>query len=259
MPGRQRRGRTDYRSGWRGHEAASAYEEDLRREESEAGWLGETERRLLADVVDRRFDGREIRYLDFACGTGRIIAFLEERVSSATGIDASPEMLELARAKLTKAELICGDVTVNSSVLPGRYDLVTAFRFFLNAGETLRSEVLRVLHGALADDGILVFNLHSNTWSLRSLSVLFRRHVLGQAWWNQRSFLQVRRELRDHGFQVIELHGYNFLTGKGYRLVPTAAIPAIERSLARVRPFRYLGVHLLFVCRKAPLRSSARR
>jgi hypothetical protein len=88
---------------------------------------------------------------------------------------------------------------------------------------------------------------------------LFRRHVLGQAWWNQRSFLQVRRELRDHGFEVIELHGYNFLTGKGYRLVPTAAIPLIERSLARVRPLRYLGVHLLFVCRKAPPRSSARR
>ncbi len=49
---------------------------------------------------------------------------------------------------------------------------------------------------------------------------------------------------------MIELHGYNFLTGKGYRLVPTAAIPSIERSLGRVRPLRYLGVHLLFVCRK---------
>jgi len=69
----------------------------------------------------------------------------------------------------------------------------------------------------------------------------------------------VRRELRDHGFQVIELHGYNFLTGKGYGLVPTAAIPAIERSLGRVRPLRYLGVHLLFVCRKAPPAPSARR
>lgn len=252
MPSRRGRERTDYRVGWRSHEAALAYEEDLHREESETGWLNEIERQVLTEVVDRQLGGREIRYLDFACGTGRIIAFLEERVGSATGIDASPQMLELARTRLTKAEVICGDVTVDPAVLPGRYDLITAFRFFLNAGETLRSEVLKVLHQVLADDGILVFNLHSNAWSLRALSVLFRKHVLRQAWWNQRSFRQVRRELRAHGFRVVELHGYNFLTGKVSRLLPAAAIPRIERSLARVRPLRYLGVHLLFVCRKAP-------
>jgi len=259
MPGRPGRERSDYRVGWRGHEAARAYEEDLHREESETGWLYEIERRLLTEVVDRWLGGREIRYLDFACGTGRIIAFLEQRVDSATGIDASPEMLELARPRLTNAKLICGDVTVDPAVLPGRYDLITAFRFFLNAGETLRSEVLKVLHRVLADDGILVFNVHSNAWSLRALSVLFRRHVLRQRWWNQRSYRQVRRELRAHGFRVVELHGYNFLTGKGSRLVPAAAIPRIERSLARVRPLRYLGVNLLFVCRKAAPSSAGGR
>jgi SAM-dependent methyltransferase len=259
MPGRQRQQRTDYRVGWRSHEAARAYEEDLHREQAETGWLYETELRLLTEVVDRWLGGREIRYLDFACGTGRIIALLEQRVGTATGIDAAPEMLELARTRLTRATLICGDVTVDPAVLPGRYDLITAFRFFLNAGEPLRSGVLEVLHRVLADDGILVFNVHSNAWSLRALSVLFRRHVLRQGWWNQRSPRQVRRELRAHGFRVVELHGYNFLTGKGSRLLPAAAVPRLERSLARVRPLRYLGVNLLFVCRKAAPSSAGRR
>jgi hypothetical protein len=33
----------------------------------------------------------------------------------------------------------------------------------------------------LADDGILVLNVHSNAWSLRAFGVWFRRLVLGQA------------------------------------------------------------------------------
>jgi hypothetical protein len=42
-------------------------------------------------------------------------------------------------------------------------------------------------------------------------------------------------------------------------LLPAAAVPRIERSLARLRPLRYLGVHLLFVCRKAPPSSAGRQ
>jgi hypothetical protein len=70
MPGKQGRERPDYRVGWRSHEAALAYEEDLHREASETGWLNEIERQVLTEVVDRQLGGREIRYLDFACGTG---------------------------------------------------------------------------------------------------------------------------------------------------------------------------------------------
>ena len=249
MPRDQRR--AEYGEGWRSPDAARAYEADLRREGWYGGWLEQRERELLFDVVDRRLGGREIRYLDFACGTGRILAALQNRVASATGIDTSAEMLELARRKAPSVELICGDAVVDPSVLGGSYDLVTAFRFFLNAGESLRRDVLAVLHDALAEDGILVFNIHSNAWSLRALSVLVRRLAFRQHWWNQLSYRAIREELGACGFEVVELQGYNYLTVKGYRLLPAAVVPWLERSLSRPRPLRYLAVDLLLVCSRA--------
>jgi predicted TPR repeat methyltransferase len=172
-------------------------------------------------------------------------------VASATGIDTSAEMLELARSKAPSAVLICGDAVADPSILDGSYDLLTAFRFFLNAGESLRRDVLAVLHDALAEDGILVFNIHSNAWSLRALSVLVRKLVLRQHWWNQLSYRAIRKELGAYGFEVVGLHGYNYLTVKGYQLLPAAVVPWLERSLSRPRLLRYLAVDLLLVCSRA--------
>jgi SAM-dependent methyltransferase len=241
----------DYRAGWLEPDAAGAYEDDLRREGSYGSWLAERERTLLLDAVDRWLGGKEIRYLDFACGTGRILVLLEHRVRSATGIDNSPPMLELAAQRVPRATFICGDVSVDPGCLSGPYELITAFRFFLNAGEGLRRAVLRALHEALTDDGILIFNVHANAWSIHALSVLFRRHVLRQRWRNQRSYRQVRSELQACGFEIVELYGYNFLTRKGYRLLPQAVAARLDRTLGRVRPLGYLAGELMFVCRKA--------
>jgi Predicted methyltransferase (contains TPR repeat) len=242
--------RGDYPAGWRTADAARSYELDLAREGLYGGWLEQRERELLIDVVDRWLGTRPIRHLDFACGTGRIAATLQAQVASTTGVDMSPEMLTVAKDRLPQAELVSGDIVADPSILHGRYDLITAFRFFLNAGKPLRNDVLGVLRGALADDGILLFNVHSNAWSLRAVSVLIRRLVLHQDWWNQLSYPTVRNELRDRGFEVVELHGYNYLTSKGYRLLPTAWVLGLERTLSRLQPLRYVAVDLLFVCRK---------
>jgi SAM-dependent methyltransferase len=243
---------TDYRAGWQSPEAAQAYERDLRQDGSYAGWTWELERGLLLDLVDRWFPGHKPRYLDFACGTGRIIGLLEDRVETAVGIDSSASMLELAQRRVSRSRLICGDVTTDPSVLTGRYDLITAFRFFMNAGDELRAGALAALHGALSDDGILVFNIQSNKWSLRMPSVLIRRHLLGQHWVGQLSPREVRRMLEPHGFEIVETLGCNFLTSKGYRLLPDVMSRRIERLLAAAKPLRPFAVDLLFVCRKAP-------
>jgi predicted TPR repeat methyltransferase len=244
------RPRSDYPAGWRTGDAARSYERDLAREGWYGGWLEQRERELLFDVVGRRLGTRPIRHLDFACGTGRIAATLQGRVASTTGVDISPEMLTVAKDRLPRAELVSGDIVADPSILHGRYDLITAFRFFLNAGESLRNDVLGELHDALADDGILLVNVHSNAWSLRALSVLIRRLFLRQVWWNQLSYRAVRKELGDRGFEVVELHGYNYLTSKGYRLFPTPWVLWLERMVSRLQPIRYLAVNLLFVCRK---------
>lgn len=243
----------DYRAGWQSAEAAEAYERDLRQEGSYGGWSWELERGLLLDLVDRWFPpGRKPRYLDFACGTGRIIGLLEDRVETAVGVDSSASMLEVAQRKLSRSRLICGDVTTDPSLLTGPYDLITAFRFFMNAGDELRAGVLAALRGVLSDDGILVFNIHSNKWSLRMPSVLIRRHLLGQHWVRQLSYRDVRRMLEPHGFGIVEIHGCNFLTSKGYRLFPDGISRRIERLFTAAKPLQYFAVDLIFVCRKAP-------
>ena len=48
-------------------------------------------------------------------------------------IDVSPDMLALAGARCPRARLIRGDVTTTPGLAPGPFDLITAFRFFLNA------------------------------------------------------------------------------------------------------------------------------
>ena len=245
-------GPSDYRAGWQTADAPQAYEDDLAREGwIGGGWLERREQELLFDVVDRRLAGRSVRHLDFACGTGRIAAALRDRAATTTGVDTSAEMLEVARRRVPDAEFVLGDITENASVVQGSFDLITAFRFALNAGPSLRGDAFAALHGALADDGVLVFNVHSNAWSVRAVSVGVRKHVLRQRWWNQLSYRVVRKELRTHGFEIAELHGYNYLSSKGYLPFRAEAALRVERSLSHVGPLRYVAVDQMYVCRRS--------
>src|SRR5438034_4844364 len=55
----------------------------------------------------------DARLLDAGCGTGGFLRFLLDReaIGSATGIDLSPEPIELARQRVPEAELAVGSVT----------------------------------------------------------------------------------------------------------------------------------------------------
>jgi ubiquinone/menaquinone biosynthesis C-methylase UbiE/DNA-binding transcriptional ArsR family regulator len=80
---------------------------------------------LMQAVAGRRID----TMLDLGTGTGRLLELFAPVYSSAIGIDASREMLAVARAKLeaagiTKAALRSGDVAA-PPVDRGRFDLVT--------------------------------------------------------------------------------------------------------------------------------------
>jgi SAM-dependent methyltransferase len=62
------------------------------------------------------------RALDAACGTGRHAAHLAERGHEVTGVDGSPEMLELARERLPDVRLLEGDLHA-LPVDDGEFDL----------------------------------------------------------------------------------------------------------------------------------------
>jgi len=81
------------------------------------------------------------RYLDFACGTGRILQVGAAWIPDATGIDVSEEMLNVARQKVPRARIIRADVLRESVLDVGTFDVVTLFRFLVRAG-LLREPIL---------------------------------------------------------------------------------------------------------------------
>jgi SAM-dependent methyltransferase len=121
-------------------------------------WL--REKAVLRQVLAEDFGTLPGAYLDFACGTGRVAAFLEERVGESFGLDISQPMLSEARAKLQRTTLVCGDITRHSQLLRRDFELITAFRFFANAQPTLRLQVARALRSLMTHTGLLVFNNH---------------------------------------------------------------------------------------------------
>ena len=128
-------------------------------------YLWECEQHALDDILKKHFPSQPIRYLDFACGTGRILQFMKERVDSCTGVDISESMLNACREKLPAEEIAQADITRNDILGERVFDLITAFRFFPNAQNSLRVEAIDVLTKHLAPDGLLVFNNHRNTSS----------------------------------------------------------------------------------------------
>ena len=128
------------------------------------------EQRILDRVLDQIHgeQATEIAYLDFACGTGRVLAFVSARTVSASGVDISEAMLIVAATSAPKAELISADITLGNSPLAGRvFDLITAFRFFPNAEESLRTEAISALSACLKPGGRLILNNHRSRSSLR--------------------------------------------------------------------------------------------
>jgi SAM-dependent methyltransferase len=133
-----------------------------------ANYLMEREAELLGRLVPRLFPTGIGRYLDFACGTGRIAHLLEPLARQSYGIDISPGMLETARRRCRRTTFLLCDITrAKVSLLP--VQLVTAFRFFGNAQEVLRHEALRALAGLVAPGGYLILNNHRNPVALQHL------------------------------------------------------------------------------------------
>ena len=119
--------------------------------------------RPMLERVVAAMPQRQIRCLDFACGTGRILSAVEPLVAKIVGIDTSEQMLSKARARGTSARLFCTDILIDESAAREKYDLITAYRFFLNTEPELRARVMEKLASMLdGPDARLVFNVHGH-------------------------------------------------------------------------------------------------
>ena len=193
----------------------------------------------------------ELRYLDFACGTGRVLQAIAPHAVRACGVDMSHEMLRHAAAKCPDAEFVRADIRTDADALGGPFDLITAFRFFLNTEDDMRLPVLRSLVGLLAGpDARLVFNIHMNA---RSSLLIADAYMRLRGWGGMRMMTlpHIRALIDDAGLRIVEMRGYGMFPRGVYRSPLRGAAKRLDRFLARQRLLGPYSHDLVFVCARA--------
>jgi SAM-dependent methyltransferase len=159
-------------------------------------YMAKYEEEYLRDVIPRLVPGGG-RYLDFACGTGRITSIVAPLVTESVGVDISESMLSAARAKCPGTRFVCADIAQQPVDL-GQFDLITSFRFFGNAEPDLRMAALRAITGLLRGGGHLVINSHRNPHGIGTLlqGVAGGTHDMDLTFW------KIARMLREQGLRI---------------------------------------------------------
>jgi ubiquinone/menaquinone biosynthesis C-methylase UbiE len=174
-------------------------------------FLWSREQEIILKILDKYFAGRDIHLLDFACGTGRITGFLENRVKTSTGVDVSGSMLAIAKKNLERTEIIEADITAENVLKGRKFNLITAFRFFLNAEPQLRSEAIKALVELLSKDGYLVLNNHHNLGS-PWIKLLYMRHRQKnpEGIYNVMSIKEMKKLVEGVGLKIVEIYPAGF-------------------------------------------------
>jgi len=199
------------------------------------GFLWSREQKIILKILEKYFKGRDIHLLDFACGTGRITSFLEDRVTTSTGVDVSGSMLAVAKRKLKRTEIIKADITTEDVLQGRKFNLITAFRFFVNAEPALRCSAMQALAGLLSEDGYFVFNNHQSYGSpWIKLRWLRHRQVNPQGIFNVMTIGQMRELVECVGLEIVELYPAGFFHPPKIA-IPRAVSSAAENICSRVK------------------------
>lgn len=167
----------------------------------------------------------DLRLLDFACGTGRVLCHFEKFSTESDGLDISESMVEKARERCPKSRLHVANICTEPVLKDSPYDVITSFRFLLNAEPELRVAVLHQLRQRIDErHGILIVNVHGNRSSVRHLPIMMRRcraklnpgahaHIMMA----EMSLPETRSLLADAGFKVVREIGFGILPSFLYR------------------------------------------
>jgi SAM-dependent methyltransferase len=221
--------------------------------------------------------------LDLGCGPGTDLAWFAERYPRRryAGIDVSPRMVELARAKLAdrpvRIEHGCAEDLTR--VFPGeQFDLVYSFFGPLNTEPDL-SRAAEALAQSVAPGGVLVLTFVSRTYLLDAAVHLLRgrlRHALARFTDRWRGYsdqtpldasLYFPRQIEARfvpDFQVERREGFSILYPAWYRAARfhprgglVRALWIADRALNRT-PLWSAGEHLLYVLRRSSESSRSR-
>jgi len=250
-------GEIDYRKVFQ-NDNASAYDELTGSKHIRL--IYELEKEVLVHIF-KEAGSSDKDLMDFACGTGRWTRFIEEYFSSSIGVDISGQMIELAKTKCRRSKLVVTDITsdsVDQGLIGRQFDVITTFRFFKNAQEQLRRSALGALRDYLKDDGVMIFDVHLNSWSFmgllaRLISVLGLKKILktGELTVRTMSLGDVKRMFADGGFEIVDYWGMGVLPGRSnYTLLPWRLLRRLEGWFTNKKVFRGISYNLLVLARK---------
>lgn len=219
-------------------------------------FLWSREQEIILKILKKYLKGIDVHLLDFACGTGRITQFLENRVKTSTGVDVSGSMLAIAREKLKRTEIIEADITTENILKPIKFNLITAFRFFLNAEPELRSAAINAIAELLDDDGCLVFNNHQNSGSIWiKLRHAHHQKKNPEGIYNTMSIEQMKKLAEEAGLEIIDIYPAGFFNPPK---VPVSfhLNRAIDWTAGKFKFLNQFSENLIAVCRRTKKHNS---
>ena len=124
---------------------------------------------LYKKVISKSILSSQSHILDIGCGSGLFLRMAGAKGATSTGIDVSPELLEIARQRNPMAELLNQDME-NLSFDDKSFDIITGFNSLQYAEDI--TNLLKEIKRVLKDDGKLVIGVWGSTAECEALKVL---------------------------------------------------------------------------------------
>lgn len=252
----ERKYRSDYTQGYKKNKnVGHNYDKKISNKFELLIW--DVEKKILRDILNSNKIKKK-KYLDFACGSGRLISFCSKFFKNSTGVDTSPYMLKEARKKCN-ANFIEGNIITDKNLLENKkFDVITSFRLFLNIEDKNRKLILKELYKYLNDDGVLIINNHINRYSLigfqfwiRNLIKPIEKRTKKNMTINTASELEFKRLINDSGFKIEKIYRFMILPGrKDFVLLPKNFLVNFEYLLSKIPFINLIGKDQIYLCRK---------
>ncbi len=140
---------------------------------SENRYAGLLEKNYLDNLIEHL--PVEGAVLDLGCGTGKpILEYLLSRNLNVTGVDASSEMLEIAKTNFPLTELILQDMRLLN--LSKQFDAIIAWDSFFHLPAVDQPAMFKLFAEHLNPNGILLFTsgpAHGEAWGMNGGENLF--------------------------------------------------------------------------------------
>ncbi|MGH7801661.1 MAG: class I SAM-dependent DNA methyltransferase [Thermodesulfobacteriota bacterium] len=236
----------DYRSSHLAQECASKFDRHYTSGRGHLYWQN-FEKPYLEKLFTRLGKEYPGRYLDFACGTGRILQIGFPHFIDSVGMDISEVMLAEARRRVPGARLIQTDVMLDPPDV-GKFNVVSLFRFILSAEHHLRGGVLHWLRSVITPDGVLVLNNHLNRRSILGIIHRMDNTIHGRRG-GPPADKDVEILLQRCGFRVFERYGFGVVPPWRNRgLFPSTPLLYLEHLLGKSKTLQNYAKDRIYLC-----------